>query len=59
MGAPAQGPRDLGAEAGAGWANREERSPPGYHKGDQYVGGDDRQQPYGRKRKSWLSEIFD
>ena len=36
------------------------REPPaGYHRGDQYIGGDYRQKPYGKKRKSWLSEIFD
>lgn len=36
-----------------------EREPPGYHKGDEYIGGDYRQKPYGKRRKSWLAEIFD
>ena len=40
-------------------APQQYREPPGYHKGSEYTGGGYAREPYGRKRKSWLSEIFD
>ena len=50
---------ETGGQAAPQQYRAPDRGPPGYHKGDQYIGGDHRQQPYGRKRKSWLAEIFD